>query len=370
MSDNNINVKSLPLTGERYLPEMQGNIELEHIHRYLFAKQLSFGKRVLDIASGEGYGSALLAQSAISVIGVDISPDAVAHANIKYQADNLEFKFGSCAAIPLTDHSVDVVVSFETIEHHDEHDAMMRDIKRVLAPGGLLIISSPDKLEYSDKTGYDNPYHVKELYREDFISLLETYFKNHKIAGQRIIYGSAIFEEDGLSNIRSYDLDDNSLLAAPGVRHALYLLAVASDAELPLTESCILEQPVSASDIAHDYIRQIAGLEASRSDLQQQLSALGSEHDKVVVWTKSLKQAVNDRDQQLAGLEASRSDLQQQLISMGHEHDQVVAWTQDLTKEIANLQAILAQHQSSLAWRFSARFMRLYNALTSKNSKG
>src|SRR5208282_3283705 len=176
-----------------------------------------------DIASGEGYGSALLAKSAASVVGVDISTEAVAHATTKYQADNLEFRLGSCAAIPLADQSVDIVVSFETIEHHVEHDAMMREIKRVLVPGGLLIISSPDKLEYSDKPGYANPYHVKELYRGEFTSLLDAYFKNHRIAGQRVIYGSAIFEENSVSQVRSYDISDESLIATPGIRNAVYL---------------------------------------------------------------------------------------------------------------------------------------------------
>ena len=95
MSNSNIDKQSLPWTGERYLTEIHGSIELEHLHRYLFARQFSLGKRVLDIASGEGYGSALLAQSAANVIGVDIAAEAVAHAKVKYQADNLEFKIGS-----------------------------------------------------------------------------------------------------------------------------------------------------------------------------------------------------------------------------------------------------------------------------------
>jgi O-antigen biosynthesis protein len=70
MSDSNIESQSLIWTGERYLPEIHGDVEVEHLHRYLFAKQLSSGKRVLDIACGEGYGSALLAQIAVSVVGL------------------------------------------------------------------------------------------------------------------------------------------------------------------------------------------------------------------------------------------------------------------------------------------------------------
>jgi len=249
MTDKKTNVQSLPWTGERYLPEVQGSIELEHLHRYLFAKQFISGRRVLDIASGEGYGSALLAQSAVSVVGVDISPEAVAHATIKYQADNLEFRLGSCAAIPLDNNCVDVVVSFETIEHHYEHDEMMGEIKRVLVPGGLLIISCPDKLEYSDLPCYNNPYHVKELYRGEFELLLENNFKHHRMAGQRIVYGSVIFCEDGLSKLTSYDIKDQSLSRTSGVPHAIYLVAIASDSELPLIESGVLEQPMNESEL-------------------------------------------------------------------------------------------------------------------------
>ena len=160
---------ALVADGERFLPDlMSGDIELEHLHRYRFAGRLVAKKIVLDIASGEGYGSAYLAQNAKRVFGVDIAVKAVESARQKYQRSNLKFIEGSCSDIPLKDASVDIVVSFETIEHHAEHEAMMREITRVLRPRGLLIISTPDKLEYSDKPGFRNPFHVKELYREEF----------------------------------------------------------------------------------------------------------------------------------------------------------------------------------------------------------
>ena len=139
-------VASLNFTGERYTPEITGNIYLEHMHRYSVLKDMVTGQRVLDIASGEGFGSYHMAQFARSVTGVDISQEAVSHAQLRYQRDNLSFKTGSCSAIPMDKASVDVVVSFETIEHHDEHVQMMAEIRRVLKPGGVLIISSPDCL--------------------------------------------------------------------------------------------------------------------------------------------------------------------------------------------------------------------------------
>ncbi len=265
MNDKDINANSpaLPFTGERYVPDVGGNIELEHLHRYLLARQMVSGKSVLDIASGEGYGSAMLARAAHKVTGVDISQEAVSHAQAKYQAVNLEFRLGSCAAIPLADASVDVVVSFETIEHHDQHEAMMREIKRVLRPGGALVISCPDKLEYTDKPGFNNPHHVKELYRDEFKKLLDSYFKNHSIYGQRVVYGSAIFCENGKTPVGSYELADDTLSFVPGVPHAVYLLAVASDAEPPLLNSGVLEQPIDETELVNIRDGHIASLNQS-----------------------------------------------------------------------------------------------------------
>src|SRR5258708_39541803 len=90
----------LPADGERFLPElMHGEIELEHLHRYRFASQFLADKEVLDIASGEGYGSALLAQFARNGIEVDVAHQAIDHARSKNFAATLEFRVGSCARV-------------------------------------------------------------------------------------------------------------------------------------------------------------------------------------------------------------------------------------------------------------------------------
>ncbi|MEP6702237.1 MAG: class I SAM-dependent methyltransferase, partial [Betaproteobacteria bacterium] len=111
-------MSDLVFTGERFLPELRGEIWLEHWHRYHFAAPLGENRRVLDVASGEGYGSAMLALAALSVTGLDASAGAVAHARTVYgHLSNLQFVCGDCAALPFADGSFDVVVSFETIEH-------------------------------------------------------------------------------------------------------------------------------------------------------------------------------------------------------------------------------------------------------------
>ena len=176
-------------TGERFVPGIEGETSTEHLHRYLIACEFAGGKVVLDIACGEGYGSTMLAGVASQVIGVDISEEAVAHARSKYASENLEFLEGRADEIPLPEGSIDLVVSFETIEHHDKHAEMIAEIHRVLRPDGMLIMSSPDKREYSDVPGYSNPFHVKELYLDEFTTLLDQHFQNVAILGQRICYG-------------------------------------------------------------------------------------------------------------------------------------------------------------------------------------
>src|SRR5213594_2641572 len=182
----------MEFTGERYIPSLEGQIKYEHLHRYALSLGFVAGKSVMDIASGEGYGAALLASKAQSVTGVDSDPESIKHAKHTYYASNLSFVVGNCDSVPLPGASFDVVTSFETIEHHDEHDEMLREIKRVLKPEGILIISSPNRLTYSDEPGYTNPFHVKELYYDEFYELLRKQFKYVRVYGQRLATASFV----------------------------------------------------------------------------------------------------------------------------------------------------------------------------------
>jgi SAM-dependent methyltransferase len=225
---------ALPATGERYTPELDGHIRLEHWHRYLLAGDLAAGKRVLDIACGEGYGSDHLARVAASVVGVDIDAAAVGHAARRYRRPGLEFRQGSCTAIPLEDHSIDLAVSFETLEHHGEHAAMLLELRRVLKPGGLLLISCPEKLHYSDHPGYDNRFHVKELYLEDFEALLKSHFGQVSLYGQRSLEASLLLPYAGAAG----PWRDRRLAAGGGrdlerVERPTIVVALASDGDLP-----------------------------------------------------------------------------------------------------------------------------------------
>jgi ubiquinone/menaquinone biosynthesis C-methylase UbiE len=183
----------LKFTGERFLPNEAGEMWAEHWHRYHYVLPFVAGKRVLDVACGEGYGSALMSKAASHVAGVDVAHEAIAHASQTYVArSNLEFVEASCTKLPFPDAAFDVVVSFETIEHITGQVEFLDEIKRVLRADGVLIISSPNKAEYSDARGYANEFHVKELYRDELAALIDSRFAHSQWLSQRNGFYSVI----------------------------------------------------------------------------------------------------------------------------------------------------------------------------------
>lgn len=167
-------LSALDPTGERMVPESADRFTFwEHVHRYAFAARFVRGKRVLDIACGEGYGAAALQKAgAAHVIGVDIAEDVCAHARKKY---GLDARSGSAEQIPIADGSADVVVSFETLEHVPDPHRFLDECIRVLKPNGRLIISTPNKGIYGADS--PNPYHCSEMTEAEFSSALHARFR-------------------------------------------------------------------------------------------------------------------------------------------------------------------------------------------------
>ena len=229
----------LPFTGERFTPECTREIWYEHWHRYALAARLAPGRRVLDAACGEGYGAALMARDAREVVGVDLAEDAVRHARSRYGAtERLRFETADAVRLGQFDAgSFDLITSFETLEHLAEHEALLEGFVRLLAPGGVLMISTPDKHNYSERTGYRNPHHVRELQREEFERLLAAYFPARRMFAQKLLFQSVLWPQDREARgvVADTALEGMTELA-PGLRYPpLYYLAVcaASERDLP-----------------------------------------------------------------------------------------------------------------------------------------
>ena len=181
---SDISSRSRPIhepTDERMVPESAELFRFwEHVYRYAFACRFVANKRILDIACGEGYGAAALQKAGGSVTGVDISEAVCFHACGKY---GIDAKPGSAENIPLGNGSVDVIVSFETIEHVPSPERFLDECARVLAPGGMLIISTPNKDVYGQTV--PNPYHCSEMTEQEFTEALRTRFQDCRFYTQR-----------------------------------------------------------------------------------------------------------------------------------------------------------------------------------------
>lgn len=190
---------NLDFTGERYVPRYElDEITIEHTQRYCFASELVKGKVVLDAACGEGYGSHILKQNASEVYSIDLDQEVIDNANKKYTKDNIKFKAASIEKLPFEDNIFDVVVSFETIEHvgKEIQEAFLKEISRVLKKDGILIISTPNKLIYTDRVLGENIYHKKEFYRQEFLDFLCGYFRYTRLFNQYFKLGYFLDEEN------------------------------------------------------------------------------------------------------------------------------------------------------------------------------
>lgn len=217
-------------TGERLETFIYTRDAIEHLHRYAIVTAYCNNKVVLDIACGEGYGSAILSENAKRVEGVDIDAATVANAKLKYKKDNVNYTTGDATKIPFEDASFDVVVSFETIEHHNKHDEMMREIRRVLKPEGIVIISTPDKHYYSDVPNFKNKFHVKELYKDEFVKLITNYFPQNQLLTQRYYDGISIIQDADAKATLPVFAGDYSSVYSKDV-NPLYLIAIATNAK-------------------------------------------------------------------------------------------------------------------------------------------
>lgn len=174
----------LEFTGERMVPHgADSNTFWEHVERYRFACRYASGRDILDIACGEGYGSAALVRAgAHSVLGIDVSPEAVQHAKATYKVDA---RVGRAESIPVSHRSMDLIVSFETIEHVPNPETFVKECRRVLRTDGKLLMSTPNLSVYCDGTP-ENPYHCSEMSLDQFEELLKKYFKQVDIFGQSL----------------------------------------------------------------------------------------------------------------------------------------------------------------------------------------
>jgi 2-polyprenyl-3-methyl-5-hydroxy-6-metoxy-1,4-benzoquinol methylase len=177
-------VPPLELTGERTLPDVpEENYWFQrHLVVYEWIRRRVGGLRVVDMACGEGYGSDVLSYSAASVVGVDANPEAHEHARARYTRPGLRFVRDMIQTFA---EPCDAIVFLQTIEHVEDPGELLEHFKRILAPGGVAYISTPNVLTLAppgaERSG--NPWHVHEYRAEEFRALLAGHFAHVEMHG-------------------------------------------------------------------------------------------------------------------------------------------------------------------------------------------
>lgn len=175
----------ISFTGERVLPDIPEWAWCYQAHLFGYEdllRRIDPGAHVLEIGCGEGYGPERLSTKAGYVVATDVARDAVEHAASKYRRANLAFLSSSATGLPFARETFDTVCSLQVIEHFTETDAHLREVKRVLKPGGWYYVTTPniDKMGEAER---DNPYHFRDFTAPDLTEALEAHFDHVTLEG-------------------------------------------------------------------------------------------------------------------------------------------------------------------------------------------
>lgn len=171
----------LSLDAERIIPDNHDGHYYRHLRNYIFAQRYSAGtQRVLDLGCGTGYGTILLARGAGEVIGVDYDADAIAYCNTHNKTANAQFRVMDCRRLDFEAESFDAVVSVQVIEHIAEWETMLGEVKRVLKKGGILVLTTPNRLttqlQEASSQQLHYAFHVNEMDAKQLYDRLRAFF--------------------------------------------------------------------------------------------------------------------------------------------------------------------------------------------------
>jgi SAM-dependent methyltransferase len=311
-------------TGERVIPgEVDVDLLNEHLARYAFATRLARGKRVLDAGCGAGYGSARLASQSRRVIGLDVAAEAVHLARERYPVANVDFLRADCRSLPFPDGSFDLVVAFEVIEHLEAWDRLLAESRRVLAPWGALVVSTPNRLYYGEQREVPNPFHVHEFDYAEFREALEQHYGHVRI-----------FLENHTDSVVFAPADP------AGVETAIEALAADPDGSHFFVAVCS-PRPLHGGP-AFVYVPQAANVLRERG---RHIALLEDELEQKTRWLEETQLALDElhRRHQALEQEAAEDKLRAQEIILGLEEENAkkTAWNQETQQELDRIKGLL-----------------------------
>jgi len=348
-------------TGERYIPNIiaeDDEIKLEHLQRYQSVKDLIKGKVVLDAACGEGYGSDILANYAEKIYGMDIDEETINHAENKYIKSNLQFLKGSIAKLPFVDGYFDVVVSFETIEHvgEDIQKLFLNEVKRVLKEDGILVISTPNKKVYTDKRDYQNPFHIREFYKEEFHGFLTAYFKYVDFFYQLKENVHLLSKENGplLNNLDS----ENNI-----VENSKYIVAICSDLT---SQEYNIDSVIIENGKYKKNIERIVELQEEVENRNNHIAYLDKEILKNESSINLIEKEKNEQKEELDIVKKVASDKQLEVEMLKKQ----IMQSEEKNENLKEKERILENIIESDGWKLLLKYYKFRDKILPSSGKG
>ena len=333
----------IEFTGERVVPgQVDPDLWAEHISRYAFAARYAFEALVLDVGCGAGYGTAELAGKARFAIGVDLAPEAIAHARSIYALPNICFVPGSATALPFENESFELVVAFEVIEHLRDWRALLSEAKRLLHPDGVFLVSTPNKDYYTASRGSagPNPFHTQEFEFDEFRTVLTEFFPHCTVLLQNHVEAFAFYRQEGHPSV---DGRMDGVRGTPQEAH--FFLAVCSLRDFAQAPAFLFVH--QGSNVLREREKHVESLQRELHEVRAEFAALLRKYDEL---NHELEERSRWALQMGEELEASRRDLSTVLQNLTVSEATVVErtlWAQRLAAEVQDLESRLNLWRSS-----------------------
>jgi len=317
----------------------------------------------LDLGCGTGYGSSILASGARAVLGVDISEEAIRFAQGNFKMANVQFLVGDCSRLSLKSGSVESITCFEVVEHLVDQDAFLNEIQRVLKEDGFLVISTPNRVFYTDECQEKNPFHTHEFDFSEFESYLRQYFSRVEIYYQNHSYSIVITNPSLRHSVRpklngnqeKLESTSNFFVAIcskteanwPGIQDLVYLphtgnLLREKEQRIRSLESRIAELDRKVLSLQKEYEEQVGLRDKRVLELQREYDQLSREFEERSAWANRLSQEVRERDARILRLQG--------------EFDERTQWALRLDAELAECRKRLQKIKQSQLYKLSKAF--------------
>jgi SAM-dependent methyltransferase len=334
-------------TGERVIPGLvDADLLNEHLSRYLFAKR--FIRRtpgpasVLDAGCGSGYGSAELAKTGAAVTGADISGEAVTYARERFGAQGIRFVEAPCESLPFETGAFDLVTAFEVIEHLERWREMLAEANRVLKPGGVLLVSTPNRDYYTESRGEagPNPFHVHEFDYREFQDALAAVFPHVRIWTQNHA-GAIVFSPPAAEGalIEASDATD------PAAAH--FYLAACSRSPVALNEA--FTWTPSSANVLRERERHIARLTGELRQKDAWLQQNIEEHAELQRRHEAVEAELASSNNWAAELTRELEKRASRILALQAELDTRLDWARSLEARIETASAELNRVEEELA---------------------